>query len=92
LISSNNDASVIRAKKVSSDIRLDGLEKSIDIEDVFISVFGDDVDVVLTHGNNDLFPRGSFGGHVDSGLCLLVGVMCNVVHFNDFFFGQFRKP
>jgi len=51
-------------EKVGYDIRFNRLEKSIDVENMFISTCDNDVGIVLAHGYDDLLPKRPFGSHI----------------------------
>lgn len=85
MISSDNNTSVICTEEVSCNIGFNEFKKSVNVEDIFIYMFGDSANVVLTHRYDDLFLRGSFGSHVDPRPQFTFGIMGYVVYFNDFF-------
>ena len=56
-----------------------------------IGMHDDGVDIILAHGYDDLFPRGAFSGHVDLRTYLFIGIVCDIVHLNDFLCWQFGE-
>ena len=77
-------SSTVRADKVRYDIRFDGLEESVNVEYITISIHDNSVDIILAHRYDDLFPKGTFSSHVDFRTYLFIGIMCDIVHLNDF--------
>jgi len=54
-------------------------------------MYNNSVDIVLAHGYNDLFPKGAFGDHADLRTYFLIGIVCNIVHFDNFIVNSLEK-
>jgi len=70
--------------KVSHNIQFNTFQSSVNVDDVSARILDKSVCIVDVHWDNDLFVRGSLGGHVEFGFWLFASTDDFLYYFNFF--------
>ena len=74
MIESDNNAFIIQLEEVSYGVRLNRLEKSINVENMFVCLICNSIGIVLAYEDNNLFLRGTLSSHIDSRAWFWIGI------------------